>query len=145
MSRTLRLFAMLTLAFAAACGDDDPTGPVGSVPGTYELISVNGDTPPTTLLQTPELKWEILGGDLSFATNGRYTATHDFRDTVAGEEPFEYTDICVGSWTRNGNSVTIHEEPGDEESDCGGTFTASFTNGNTLTLSGNGATVIYRK
>ena len=144
MQKLARLVMMLSVAVAVACGDDDPAGPQGSIPGTYELISVNGDTPPTTLIETAGFRWEILGGDRSFATNGRYTATHDFRDTYTGEAPFEYTDICVGSWTRNGNSLTIHEET-DEESDCGGTFTASFTNGNTLTISGNGATVIYRK
>lgn len=144
MQHFARSLAVLALVFsAAACGDDDgPTGAPANITGTYPLRSVNGDDVPTTILEVPGYKFEILSGSLVLNSNNTFTEQATFRETENGtvtETPL----TCSGTYTRNGNGITLNETAAGD--DCGGTFTGTIS-GTTVTVSYDAQfQAVYRK
>lgn len=134
--RTFVRLALLGLVTAAtACGDKDPGEPI-SIAGTYQLQSVNGQSPPVTVAEDPGFKVEVLSGNFILAGNGNFTTTVDFRFTVSGEVTTD-SDTYPGTYSVSGSTVTFKYDDGDTE-------TATIS-GNTLTFNSDGTIVVFRR
>ena len=146
MRRILATAALALLTFAAsACGgDDDPSGPNGSIAGTYTLRTVNGSPPPVTLLEFQDFKVEVTAASIVMNANNTFSATSTFRETDAGVVTTS-TSVCSGTYSLSGSTVTFTEPDSDNE-DCGGSYTGTWSNGNTLTVSFDaGLQAVFRK
>ena len=146
MRRTLATaaLALLTLASGACGGDDDSTGPNGSIAGTYTLQTINGDPPPVTLLEFDTYKIEVTGASIVLNTNNTFSATSAFRETDDGQVTTS-NSVCAGTYTRSGSTVTF-SEPESINEDCGGSYTGTWSNGNTLTVTFDaGVQAVFRK
>jgi hypothetical protein len=141
MARALRnLAAAFTLATAAiACGGDDSTGPSTSIAGTYTLRTVNGGNLPYTLIQIGQDKLEIIAGAISLNADNTFSDRITIRTTEGGI-PDEEEFIAVGTYTVNGNTVTL------TESGSGDRYSLAHS-GNTLTQIEDefDVTFVYRK
>ena len=146
MRRTLATaaLALLTLAAGACGGDDDSTGPNGSIAGTYTLQTVNGSPPPITVFELGDDKIEVTGASVVINENGTFSATSTVRETDAGQVTTS-SSVCSGTYTRSGSTVTF-TEPDSNNEDCGGSYTGTWSNGNTLTIAfGPGLQAVFRK
>jgi len=146
MRRTLATaaLALLTLAAGACGGDDDSTGPNGSIAGTYTLRTVNGSPPPITLLEFQDYKVEVTAASVVMNANNTFSATSTFRETDAGEVTTS-NSVCTGTYAVSGSTVTF-TEPESTNEDCGGSYTGTWSNGNTLTVAfGGGLEAVFRK
>ena len=145
MRQPLRVVALVAvLAGTAACGGDDSTGPSATVAGTYTLRTVNGAAPPVVLFELGSQKLEILSSTLTIGETQTYSRLDVLRETNAGLVT-TIESSCTGSYTLSGATLVFTEV---ESSDfCGGSFSGTWSNGNTITASlGNGAVVVvYRK
>lgn len=132
-----------------ACGDDDDDGPTGGsgIAGTYNIVSATGlegtdNTAPFLLFDESlgefSVQIELLGGSVSLASNGTYTATEQMRTTINGTASTE-TDASTGTYTVSGSTVTFvaADDPADDTDNdvADRTTTATYSGGNTLTLS----------
>lgn len=100
-----RLAILLILVAAAACGDD-PLDPSQLAGGRFDLAAVGGE-------DLPAFVYDFLGddvyadhGDISFSTTGFTRSLVTCIDTGAAESPCG-TVTTVGSWTRDGDNVTL--------------------------------------
>lgn len=134
MKRSILTAAAVTLLAVgtSACGGDKATGPGGSIAGTYNLQTVNGAAPPVILLQIGAYKLEVTAANLVVNSNNTFSSSSTYRETDAGTTTTS-TSVCAGTYTRNGNSLTF-TEPETSNEDCGGTYTGTWSNGNTLTV-----------
>jgi hypothetical protein len=143
-----RLVAALMLTGIAAggmwaCGSDS-TGP-NSIAGTYNLVSVDGDSLPITAYfsdgpaGTIDVA-ELVSGYMRLNANGTYLRSHTYRTTrytIDGHAIDEVTtDVATdsGSWTLSGSAITFAHGV------TGQTFNGSVSE-NTLTI-GNS---VFRK
>jgi hypothetical protein len=111
----LSLTAALPLLFAA-CTDNGIFDPNDDVAGTYQLtVFANGSVGRTFTVaagQDPDIPnggtARIDGGSLVLNANGTFTETNNFTKTPAGGgEPFLSDFISVGTFTVNGNQLTL--------------------------------------
>lgn len=147
MHRPRRLVSAAIVAvtmLAAACGGGDKsTGPT-TLEGTYTLKTVNGSAPPVIIAQLGADKVEVLGGSLLMNANNTFSGSTTVRFTESGVVSTETAD-CDGSFTRSGNAVTFSEDD-DVSGDCGGTYSGTFSNGNTLTVNfAPGIQAVFKK
>ena len=135
-----RLIGAAMLMAVAACSDGDSgTAPdEASLVGVYALITFNGQNLPQTF---------VADGDSVTLTAGSVTLNRDktFSDATSftlrrpGAPPFSGTQTLSGTYVRTGNNVTFNMTSPE-------VFTYNMTlNGNTLTESGDGFTLVYRK
>jgi hypothetical protein len=131
-----RPFLLLLGGFAllSACGGDGGSGPGGeaNIAGTYNLQTINGASPPVTILQIGPDRLEITSGNFTVSANNTFSNTHTYRETSGGQTT-TVTETCTGTYSRNGNSVSFAEATSGEF--CGDDY-----NG---TVSGNNLTVAY--
>ena len=140
--RARRYLAALALALAACGGSDKSTGPGGTLEGTYALKTINGRALPAVVFQIPDDKVEITSGSVTMNANNSFSETVTLRETITGS-PVEETPItCPGTYTRSGSAITFSEP---ETEDCGGTYTGTWSSGNTLTVNFGGVTGVFRK
>ena len=132
ISRRLALLALgaLTL-FGTACGDDDdPAGP-GSITGTYTLSTINGQGLPRTVYEGDDLgfyyKLEFMSGTLTLNSNGTFTDATTIRETEGDAAPETRTETTNGTYTRNGNTLTLTDVDTDD------TYTLVVQNDGSLT------------
>ena len=128
--RTGRMVPFLLVCLAAlGCGGDDGVGPK-TIPGTYALVSINGDNVPATIVQVGNDKYEITSGTFTLNANGTFSNTHSDRTTEGGNVSTD-TWTCTGVWSQSGNSISLVES---ESTDCGGEATGEWDGNNTLTI-----------
>jgi hypothetical protein len=127
MRRLALVLAMAVPLAVAGCGDS--TGPGGSIAGTYELRSINGDPVPVLLEPGPPQE-EITGGFVRLNANGTFSARHTLRITSGGSSTTLTEDIN-GTYSRSDNDITLTFEDPD------GSGTANidaFLDGDRLTV-----------
>jgi len=154
-----RSIASLLLAFAAATAaacssnDDGPSGPDGSLIGSYDLQQVDGDAPPVTIfdddVQTEDgrvvrLRIAVTNGSLELDDNEEFAGNLDLRLTVQGESQNESLAIS-GEYSRSGNTISFESDDPD-----GPNFEGTIRNGRLeLDLdifgAGNSSTYTFRK
>lgn len=118
--------ALALLAGLIGCSSDSTTSADTAYLGSYTLISVNSQSVPAVIAQTPTEKDEIVSGTLTLNANATFAAVLSYRQTISGNVttvPFAIT----GTWTRSGNSFELKDTTGQ-------TSTATFSN-NQLTAS----------
>jgi hypothetical protein len=134
--RSFAKLALLGLLVAVgACGGDGPSAPT-SIAGTYNLESLDGETPPVTVWDEPDLKIEITSGNFVLAANGTFTTTVNYRVTVDGEVETD-ADTFSGTYSVSGSTVTFAYSDGDSD-------TATIA-GDLLTLTEGSSSVVFRK
>ena len=135
--------ALAAVTALAGCGGDKSTGP-GAIAGNYRMRSVNGETLPVVLEEFGSYRAELTAASLTLDDDGRFTESSTVRETDGGQT---VTTIgsCPGSYTRGGSTITFEEDASSDEN-CGFSYTATWTNGNTLTVDfGPGSEAVYRK
>jgi hypothetical protein len=81
-------FAIIALAFAAGCGDDEGTRPtLFFAPDSYALVRVAGDPMPATIVVGDFTSIEIVGDTLTFGTDGRGSQIFVSRPTFPDQPP----------------------------------------------------------
>ena len=131
---TLLSVALLTLA---ACGGSDPTGPEDTIPGRYNLVSLNGTALPFVLIQILEDKIEVTAGDLQLNSDGTCSSSLTTRETLDGVVTTEtQTGLC--SWTLNNTAIAfVWTEDGDTDS-------GSLIDGR-VTVTSDGLVLVFEK
>lgn len=131
--------AAMLMAVTACSNGDGGTGPDAATHvGVYQLISVNGQGLPFTLPSdadtvTISARAVTLNRDNSFSDATTFT----FRR--AGTPTFSGTQTVSGTYVRSGSNITFNMTSPEP-------LTYSMTlSGNTLTESGEGLTIVYRK
>ena len=128
----MRVFALVTIAGAAACDGGDGLIGVPEIDGTYALRSVNGVEVPTLFYQDAFVRVDILSGRITLDDDGTFDATHSLSETQSGQTVI-YSADCAGTWSLLGGIITFEE---DETSQCGGVYEATLT-GRTFTVDYN--------
>jgi hypothetical protein len=130
-----RILLVAFLSVIAAC--DNPEGPDPNAHvGTYNIVSVNGESLPFLALVYNGRTTHILAGRVSLNADGTATDSYTYRYTD-GPEVIEETTFDSGVYTRSGRFVDVV---------WGFGFQESFTyEGNTLTLEESGYLVTFRK
>jgi len=102
------LLAFAALVAVAACGSDSPAGP--AVPtdpiGSYTISSVNGKAPPVALFTEGTFTYEITNGTLALTSDGKYSVTTTFRQTLPGSVS-TFIDSTRGMWVQTGAIVKM--------------------------------------
>ena len=138
-----RFFCLLTVLAVAACGGDS-TGPKGSLPGSYNLVTVAGQKVPLVVFQDASGKLELLSGSFVIDGTNTFTETVILKATdaagtvIAPAEPI----ACPGTYTRSGNTLTLIETQSDS---CGGNWTATWDGRNSVSVDYDGAVAIYKR
>jgi hypothetical protein len=137
--RAIHRFVSFTLmVVVAACGSDAPTQPTpASVVGTWHLQTVNGSALPYLMPQDDFEALELTSDVFTVDAKGTFTQVSQFRVTQDAQWSMESV-ADSGSYALNGATVTF-----TYESD-GSTGIASLA-GNTLTFSGAGIALVYKK
>jgi hypothetical protein len=94
------------LVLAAACGDENPTGPSSTLTGTWALVSVNGSAVPLAIVESADTKVEVLSGSVALRTGSRFAARVTSRETVGGVPRTLNLDL-VGRFVPSGNSLRV--------------------------------------
>lgn len=103
---TLATAAALTVM--AACGSDSSTGPKApDVVGSWTLQTIAGKAPPDTVINEDTLTVEFLDGTLMLNQDLSYRLLFHSRTTRTGGTVSD-TSGSTGTYTQNGNAVTIH-------------------------------------
>ena len=84
----MRRLAMFALAGTLAACNLDSTGPNGSVAGTYQLRTINGQQLPYTFSSGLRL----LSDDITLYSNGTYEDVSRYSDGSTDVDDGEYTD-----------------------------------------------------
>jgi hypothetical protein len=128
------LVAALSLTLIG-CGDsNEPNN--DDITGVYRLQTVNGQSLPFILEQTGQDKVELLSDVYTFAATGSFTQLTTYRITENGQVSTE-TEPDEGTWARSGSNITVTFS-------SGGSATGSI-DGDEITVSTNGATLVYEK
>ena len=131
-----KVCAVALLALTAACGGGDGITEPASIAGTYNLVTIDGQSPPIVLFDEPGFKAEIMSGNFILAEGRTFTTNVVFRVTEGGQVSTE-SDSYDGTYTVTGSTVDFAYSDGDSAS---GTL-----NGNTLTFVDGGSTAVFRK
>ena len=125
--------AVLGVLLLSACGGSDATGVNGDASGTYTLRTIGGQSLPyTPPNQDPLDFFTINSGGITINSGGTFSDTSMFTETTPGQST-STTSTCLGTYSLAGNTI-FFSEPIAANPDCGGTFTAAWTGGNTLRI-----------
>lgn len=133
----MRAAAIGLFALVAACGggDDGITDPP-SIAGTYNLVTMDGESPPVVVFDQPGFKVEILSGNFVLAADKTFTTTVVFRLTEDGQTSTE-SESFGGTYAVTGSTVAFAYSDGDSDS--------ATLDGNTLTFSDGSSSAVFRK
>jgi hypothetical protein len=139
MRTAVATFALVALV--AGCGGDSNSPK--SIPGTYTLQTVGGDTPPTVIYTEPNYSISVLDGEVLIRNNGTFRDIYTLQENDAGTISTQ-TFTCEGTYTRSGNSVTLEE---NDTSGCGEYGDGTWDGNNTLSIDWSfiPATAVHRR
>lgn len=137
MRTFMKVAAIAVLGLTAACGGgDDGVNEPASIAGTYNLETLDGQSPPVVVLDEPGFKLEILSGNFVLTANGTFTTNVVFRLTDESGASTE-SESFSGTYTVSGSTVTFNYSDGDTDS--------ATLAGNTLTFSDGSSTAVFRR
>ena len=138
-----RLITLAAVTLFAACSDS--SGPNSDVTGSYALITLNGSGLPVVVFFDQNSTFRITGGNVTLSSNGTFTSSGTYQETLAGGQSTTATETCNGTYTRNGNSITFTEVT-VASTNCGGVYNGTWDGNDTLTVAFD-ATVraVFRK
>ena len=142
MRRSPALVAAVTaLSFAiAGCGDGN--GPDTSHVGVYDMVSVDGDPLPVTVVDEPGYTLEVHDGSMTLNANNSFVESLTLVETNDGVAAPGETIACTGRYTRRGNTITLTTPESDS---CSGETAIGTLSGNTLTVDYSGTTVVFSR
>ncbi len=126
-----RIIVATLVLMTAACGSSSSAPTTRDEIGTYTLVSVNGNAVPCDFAEGGAAA-RITAGSLTFAGGGTVHIGTSF--TINGQP--QSTDVS-GTYTRSGNSLTMHYSNG-------GANTATLS-GATLTMMNEGVAWVYAR
>lgn len=129
----------LTAVVLAACAQD-LASPDERIAGTYQLITIDGDTLPI-LVQNDSVKVELVGADLLMGLNGVYREIDRFRLT-RGTSVTTQVDTFTAVWnftTNNTLRLTTQTRNGPL------TFTGAWDGSRTLIFEIGGFDWVFRR
>ena len=150
------LVAAVTLGGALGCGSDKSTGPNANVAGTYNIVSTNGPAGPdnsapfvlfNSTLGLDTYRIQIPSGTLTLNADKSYSGAGTVDVYVNNELQPDLGDDAFssgGTYSVTGNTVKLTPTDGSDP------ITATFSGGNTLTISESVApfgtmTIVARK
>jgi hypothetical protein len=114
----LSLTAAIPLVFAA-CTDNSLIGPYGDVAGTYQLTVFQGHSVPITYTYQPgetaalpnggTIRW--TDGTMLLRSDGTFRETNNFVATPSGQASTSNAYVSTGTFTVNGNQITLSAPP----------------------------------
>jgi hypothetical protein len=116
------LAGLLTVGvlLAAGCGDDG-SGPEASIDGTYELISMNGNSLPYVFIDNGEGQERINSGSVTLSGRNFTLASSTSSNYGSGWEDDTWSDS--GTFILSGNSLTLYYSDGDTSTEVGEQWT----------------------
>lgn len=136
MRAFMKVAAIGLFGLVAACGGSDGVNEPASIAGTYNLETIDGQSPPIVVFDQPGIKVEIVSGNFVLAGNKTFTTNVVFRVTEDSQVSTE-SNSFGGTYAVAGSTVTFAYSDGDSES-------ATLV-GNTLTFTDGSSTVVFRK
>ena len=122
-------FTTVAVSCGGGDGDGSPTAPSTVFQGTFSLESVTSTDNGVTVTFTPP----TVTGSVTVMPDGTYSATMHWPEAGI------INDAWTGTWTRNGNQLTVIDEDGTPLS---GTLSEDW-NQFTLIVTVEGATAIF--
>lgn len=133
----MKVAAIAVFGLTTACGGgDDGINEPASIAGTYNLQTLDGQSPPVVVFDEPGFKVEVVSGNFVLAANKTFTTNVTFRITVDSEVSTE-AESFSGTYTVTASTVAFTYSDGDTDS--------ATLAGNTLTFSDEGSTAVFRK
>src|SRR5687768_3454496 len=129
----MRTIPLLGIAVTlAACGRDSvgPSPTPSTIPGTYNLATVDGAALPFTALDLGAYRAKLVLGTLSLSSDGTYTLQLGIRIEDSGNVRTS-ADTHGGLWDVDGNAITLASTEGN------GSRTGTVS-GNVMTLQSSG-------
>lgn len=132
--------AATALAFAG-CGSDSNAPDMSHV-GHYELLSVDSDPLPVTVLDVPGYVLEVTAGSLALEANNTYVQTITLVETTDGVKGPSDAIACSGRYTRHGSTLTLTTPETDV---CVGQTVTGTLNGSDVTIDYDGTKLLFRR
>lgn len=136
-----RVIIFLVAAGAMACGADNTTSPINSVPGSpagvYALTTVNGSALPFVLGQNDTASAQLTAGAITLRSDGSFLDILNVLVTVPSGTTME-ADTLAGSYAVQGSTILF--QPNDNS----GNYTAALTDTSLVEANPN-FTIVYRK
>lgn len=137
-----KLLGVLLIGLAAACTNNDSTGPgSGNVAGNYLLQSANGLSVPAVATQDSGGTYEVLHGRIILNSDFSFLDSLSDRFTPPGGTPQPRIDVREGTYVQTGNNLTLSfiSSTGLE------TYSLTWIDANTLAYSEPELSLIYRR
>ena len=136
----MRTIPLLGIVFTlAACGHDSvgPSPSPSTLPGTYNLTTVDGAVLPLTVLDLGAYQAKLVSGTLRLSSDGTYSLQFSLRIEDSGNVRTT-ADSDGGLWNVNGNAITL----ASTQRDISRTGTVS---GNSMTLQSSSRVLVLTK
>lgn len=127
---------------AAGCGSDSTAPSSTRFVGRYGLVSVDGSALPLIVFDTPALRLTVTSGALTLNANNTFAEEIRLDVEANGFPEAPELPVCTGTYQRNGNTFSLNSTPTGE---CSGGAATATLDGNTLTLSEDGSTLVFRR
>lgn len=138
---TTALALAATLLAAVGCGSDS-NAPDTSHLGHYDMVSIDGDPLPATVIDLPGYTLQVTAGGLSLNPNNTFVEGITSMETIDGTQgPLEAV-ACAGSYTRRGSVITMTTP---ETAICIGQRVTGTLSGNTITVDYEGTTIVFSR
>jgi hypothetical protein len=135
-----RLMILAPLAILAACAGNDASTITGTsitnVPGTYDLIAVNGASLPI-MVQAANPRIELIGERLDVKPGGTFTIATIRRNTSADGMVTVDTLTDAGTYGMNGSAMMFQFDSGNR--------VAASESGNALVLTARTSSSVYTR
>ena len=141
--RSVTTLSAVLLASSAAgilgCSSSDVVSPQSQLAGTYSLRTYNGQTLPVAVgVDSLGNMYAIVSDVYTFKTDGSFGEEYVLRQTPVTGAVNNQTYDDGGTWQLTGSTLTATYQ---DRSYVIGTF----TNGNTITFSNGGSSVVFQK
>ena len=130
-----------TFLAVTGCGNDSNAPDMSHV-GVYDMVSVDGDPLPATIIDMPGYQLVVTQGNLALTANNTFIQSISSIETIDGTDgPLEGI-ACAGHYTRKGNTITMTTPETDI---CDGQTVTGTLSGTTLTVDYEGTTVVFSR
>ncbi len=131
----MRISIAAALTLIALCACSGSTEPV--ITSTYALQSVGGSPLPFTVELTVASRLELVDDVVTLSARGQYTETQHYSATSTAAAPNILTVADTGTYTQDGNSVSISTRSSG--------MLAGTLDSDTLTINSTAGTLLYVK